>query len=99
MDIAQPKSKQPEADSLFGILRKHARTPLYVLPKCWTDRHSRALDACFSKRPAIDRPVPKVEGQVEQSPKAQTLASELDTMLSPEVTPGRFLSEGRGWEI
>jgi len=88
-DIVQPESRQPEADSLFDILRKHARTHLYVLPTRWTDHHSRALDARFRKQPAIDRPVPKVKAWLEQSPKAQMLALELDTLLSSGATAAR----------
>ncbi len=88
---------QPEQGSLYDILHDHAGTSLYLVPICWTDRHSNLLGARFSKRAAVVRPIPDLVHGVwlEPSKMAQTLTSELHTLVREDATPARAFCKNR----
>ncbi|KAH6637331.1 hypothetical protein F5144DRAFT_592236 [Chaetomium tenue] len=80
-----------EPGSLYDILHDHAGTSLYVVPICWTDQHTRLLGARFRKRSAVVTPVPDIAHGVwlEPSKMAQTLTSELHTLVRQDATSAR----------
>ncbi|KAK4120493.1 hypothetical protein N657DRAFT_658411 [Parathielavia appendiculata] len=88
---------RPEPGSLYDILHDHAGIPLYVVPICWTDQHARLLGARFNKRPGVVTPVPDVTPGVwlEPSKMAQTLTSELHTLVREDATPARAFCKNR----
>jgi hypothetical protein len=88
---------RPEPGSLYDILHDHAGTSLYVVPICWTDKHSTLLGARFNKRAAVVKPVPDLISGVwlEPSKMAQTLTSELHTLVREDATPARAFCKNR----
>ncbi|KAH6845826.1 hypothetical protein B0I37DRAFT_381214 [Chaetomium sp. MPI-CAGE-AT-0009] len=88
---------RPEPGSLYDILHEHAGTSLYVVPICWTDQHARLLGARFLKRSAVVKPVPDLVPGVwlEPSKMAQTLTSELHTLVRQDATPARAFCKVR----
>jgi hypothetical protein len=88
---------RPEQGSLYDILNDHASTSLYVVPICWTDRHATLLGARFNKRVAVVKPVPDLVPGVwlEPSKMAQTLTSELHTLVREDATPARAFCKNR----
>ncbi|KAL2150383.1 hypothetical protein VTH82DRAFT_6946 [Thermothelomyces myriococcoides] len=88
---------RPEPGSLYDIMHDHAGTPLYVVPICWTDQHAQLLGVRFRKRATITTPVPELVPGVlfEPSKMAQTLASELHTLVRDDTTPARAFCKNR----
>jgi hypothetical protein len=88
---------RPELGSLYDILHDHAGTSLYVIPVLWTDKHSKLLGARFNRRAAVGKPVPDlVPGvRLEPSKMAETLTSELNTLVQEDATPAQALSKNR----
>ncbi|KAK4032436.1 hypothetical protein C8A01DRAFT_41118 [Parachaetomium inaequale] len=86
-----------EPGSLYDILHDHAGTSLYVVPICWTDQHTRLLGVRFRARPAVVTPVPNLVPGVwlEPSKMAQTLTSELHTLVREDATPARAFCKNR----
>jgi len=86
-----------EPGSLYDIMHDHAGTSLYVVPICWTDQHTRLLGARFRQRAAVDKPVPDLVPGVwlETSKMAQTLTSELHTLVREDATPARAFCKNR----
>ncbi len=95
--VCRRRITQPDVGSLFDILHDHAGTTLYVVPICWTDRHTDLLGARFNKRASVVTPVPAlVPGQwLEPSKMAQTLTSELHTLVREDATPARAFCKNR----
>jgi hypothetical protein len=88
---------RPEPGSLYDILHDHAGTALYVVPLCWTDQHPRLLGARFKKRAAVVTPVPDLDpgAWLEPSKMAQTLTSELHTLVREDATSARAFCKNR----
>lgn len=88
---------RPDPGSLYDIMHDNAGTSLYVVPICWTDLHSRLLGAQFTERPVVKTPVPDlVPGSwLEPSRMAQTLTSELHTLVREDTSPRRASSKNR----
>lgn len=86
-----------EPGSLYDILHDHAGTSLYVVPICWTDHHTRLLGARFRKRSVVATPVPDLTPGVwlEPSKMAQTLTSELHTLVREDATSARAFCKVR----
>ncbi|KAK4148382.1 hypothetical protein C8A00DRAFT_47723 [Chaetomidium leptoderma] len=78
----------------------HAGKSLYVIPFRWTDKHSKLLGARFNRCAAIVEPVPDlVPGvRLEPSQMAETLTSELATLVQEDVTPARPFSKHHAME-
>lgn len=95
--LCRRRITQPEPGSLYDILHDHAGTSLFVVPICWTDRHSNLLGARFVKRAAVVKPVPDLVPGVwlEPSKMAQTLTSELHTLVREDATPARAFCKNR----
>jgi hypothetical protein len=86
-----------EPGSLYDILHDHAGTSLYVVPICWTDQHTRLLGVRFRARAAVVTPIPNLVPGVwlEPSKMAQTLTSELHTLVREDATPARAFCKNR----
>ncbi|KAG7284654.1 hypothetical protein NEMBOFW57_009262 [Staphylotrichum longicolle] len=95
--LCRRRITQPEPGSLYDILHDHAGTSLFVVPICWTDRHSNLLGARFVKRATVVKPVPELVPGVwlEPSKMAQTLTSELHTLVREDATPARAFCKNR----
>ncbi|KAK0648343.1 hypothetical protein B0T16DRAFT_348452, partial [Cercophora newfieldiana] len=91
------KITRPEIGSLYDIMHDHAGTSLYVVPICWTDRHSELLGAQFQELSAITTPVPDyVPGRwLEPSKMARTITSELHILCRRDTQPARFLCKSK----
>ena len=79
----------PDPGSLCDVMRQYSGTPLYVTPICWTDQHSRLLNATWTQLPPSLTPVPSLpaKAQLKQpSITASALSRELTTLLSSDVT-------------
>lgn len=78
-------------------MHEHAGTSLYVVPICWTDLHSRLLGVRFTERPVIDKPVPDIVAgkSLKPSKVAQTLTSELQTLVREDPAPMRAFWKNR----
>jgi hypothetical protein len=79
---------RPEPGSLYDIIQRHARHPVYLPPSRWTDLHSRLLQVDFVKRPAIVKPVPTSCGWLTPSGEAETLIKQTPQLTSPKGTRG-----------
>ncbi|KAK4154510.1 hypothetical protein C8A00DRAFT_32721 [Chaetomidium leptoderma] len=93
----RPRITRPEPGSLSDIMHDHAGTSLHVVPICWTDLHAQLLGARFTKRAAVVKPVPHLDPGLilEASKMAQTLTSELQTLVRVDAAPARAFRTNR----
>ena len=74
---------RPEPGSLYDLMHEHAGESLYVVPICWTDRHTKLLGAHFVELAPVLKPIPgkRFSGWNEPSPTARTLSRNLNMLL------------------